>query len=521
MPEAFKKLGFKTHMLGKWHLGYPTGKCAPYNRGFDSWLGFLNGNGGYYAHGMGAYMDMHECGPAKDADWVHRHGALAAGSDLLVENVTVDQAQALCGSRDDCIGFTYEAPASELDTPHKTYFKSKFTYAGGKDWQTWYKGDLPPTEACHGCTPLYEGQYSTELYAERAVETIERHGEGGSESGDPFFLYLAWQAVHEPMEAPDEYVRRFPHIQDPSRKLYAAMLAALDDAIGNVTAALDRSGLRNDTVIVLSTDNGGMSGTYGMGCCNCGTSCGGLNYPYRGYKDSFFEGGMRGIGIVHAPGLELEPNSTFEPLLHVTDWYPTLLSAASAGKGEEARWRARAAAGSASSLDGMDQWEALLAGGKGGGPRTEVVIDTGAGHRKAAALRVGSMKLMLGTWGSPNWCALNSTGDGGIVCAGSSAPPTSSTEGVEASGPVPAWFNQAQLYDLAADPREEHDLSAQHPELVKQLQQRLLEYNATAVPSVHKPNDPAGEQKANETGCWQPWLPDDLHPTTTTTAAAA
>jgi hypothetical protein len=63
-----------------------------------------------------------------------------------------------------------------------------------------------------------------------------------------------------------------------------------------------------------------MSGTYGLGCCNCGTSCGGLNYPYRGWKDGMWEGGFRGIGFVHSPLLK-KSGITYQPLLHVSDWY--------------------------------------------------------------------------------------------------------------------------------------------------------------------------------------------------------
>ena len=56
-----------------------------------------------------------------------------------------------------------------------------------------------------------------------------------------------------------------------------------------------------------------------MGCCNCGTSCGGLNYPYRGWKDSFWEGGFRGIGFVHSPLIK-QTGVTYKPILHVSDW---------------------------------------------------------------------------------------------------------------------------------------------------------------------------------------------------------
>ena len=62
----------------------------------------------------------------------------------------------------------------------------------------------------------------------------------------------------------------------------------------------------------------------GLGCCNCGTSCGGLNYPYRGWKDSFWEGGFRGNGFLHSPLLAVK-GTVYAPLLHVSDWYVTAL----------------------------------------------------------------------------------------------------------------------------------------------------------------------------------------------------
>ena len=60
LPRAFKALGYSTHMVGKHHLGYPNGTCAPWGRGFDSYLGFLNGNQGYYQHGIVGLLDFHD-----------------------------------------------------------------------------------------------------------------------------------------------------------------------------------------------------------------------------------------------------------------------------------------------------------------------------------------------------------------------------------------------------------------------------------------------------------------------------
>ena len=73
----------------------------------------------------------------------------------------------------------------------------------------------------------------------------------------------AWQAVHEPMDAPQSYLTPFASILDPSRQIYAGMLSVLDEGIGNITKTLKAKGMYENSVIVLSNDNGGMSGTYG------------------------------------------------------------------------------------------------------------------------------------------------------------------------------------------------------------------------------------------------------------------
>lgn len=212
MPEAFKQLGYAAHMIGKWHLGYVNDTCSPWSRGFDSFLGYLNGNEGYTFHGFSGLLDFHAC-----------NGSSAA-------------VPALGG------------PASP-----------------------------PPPSACDTCAASYEGEYSTHVYTRRVQQLLT----GWRAGAPPLFLYVAWQAVHEPMAAPQRYVDPFRSIGDPSRRIYAGMLAALDEGVGNISATLRATGMHNRSLMVLSGDNGGMSGTYGLPCCNCGTSCGGLNYPYR------------------------------------------------------------------------------------------------------------------------------------------------------------------------------------------------------------------------------------------------
>jgi arylsulfatase A-like enzyme len=117
--------------------------------------------------------------------------------------------------------------------------------------------------------------YTTQAYAARAKEFIEAH------KADPFFLYLPFNAQHTPLEAPKEYLDKFPNLEG-NRKIFAAMMSALDDGVGEVLAALDENGLTENTLVVFLTDNGGPTGVT--------TSS---NAPLRGTKSTTLEGGIR------------------------------------------------------------------------------------------------------------------------------------------------------------------------------------------------------------------------------------
>ncbi|MGC8793874.1 MAG: sulfatase [Bryobacteraceae bacterium] len=127
-----------------------------------------------------------------------------------------------------------------------------------------------------GTSPVEEKEYLTDAFAREAVSFIERH------SRQPFFLYLSFNAVHAPLQATEKYLVRFSHIADERRRTFAAMLSAMDDAVGRVLAALRTHKLEEDTLIIFISDNGGPTRTT--------TS---RNGPLRGYKGQVWEGGIR------------------------------------------------------------------------------------------------------------------------------------------------------------------------------------------------------------------------------------
>ena len=117
--------------------------------------------------------------------------------------------------------------------------------------------------------------YLTDELSDAAVEFIERR------HAQPFFVYLAYNAPHTPLQATDKYLDRFPHIADKTRRTYAAMVSAVDDGVGRVLDALDATGVADNTIVFFLSDNGGAANNASQ------------NKPLRGAKGDFFEGGIR------------------------------------------------------------------------------------------------------------------------------------------------------------------------------------------------------------------------------------
>jgi arylsulfatase A-like enzyme len=156
----------------------------------------------------------------------------------------------------------------------------------------------------------------------RAVQFIVEHSEQQPDS--PLFLYLAYQAMHSPTQAPEHYMDPFnATIPDHHRRTVAAMVAAMDEGVGNVTAALKRVGMLEKSLIIFSTDNGGPAYSDGNAASN---------FPLRGEKNTLWEGGVRGVGLVSGFGLHKSlVGVVSRQMHHAVDWLPTLLSIAVRG----------------------------------------------------------------------------------------------------------------------------------------------------------------------------------------------
>lgn len=302
-------------------------------------------------------------------------------------------------------------------------------HGGGYDWQR------------NGETVREEG-YSTHLIAEEAIRVIENR-----DRSRPTFLYVAFNAPHTPNEAPKETIAQYAEIDDPGRRIHAAMVDELDQAIGRVLAAFEREGMLENTIVVFTSDNGGLTPesapaplrvamewivwAYGQRplptmqlefLASMALDGQSDNTPLPGGKQSLAEGGVRVPAAIWWPG-HLE-GGRFEGFLSISDVLPTLLDAI----GEDASIP--------EDLDGRSRWNALTGIGPPGEPADYATVSPSSG----VAIHRGRWKL------------------------------------VDPDAP--------RLYDVYADPYEERDVAADNPEIVEALVERLNAWPRGAGPDT-------------------------------------
>ncbi len=280
----------------------------------------------------------------------------------------------------------------------------------------------------NGNTPYYPGSgkfwrnnteiekpaYLTDGFGDEAVSFINRH------ATQPFFLYLAFNAVHTPMQAPASYLARFSHIKDEGRRIYAAMAAAMDDNIGRVLATLREKGLEENTLIFFLSDNGGAPQNYSD------------NAPLRGGKYEIYEGGIRTPFLFQWTGGHVKPRAENTAVITALDILPTILAATNAQVDLK------------QPLDGVNLLPFLQ------GKERNVAPD----------------RRLFWRYG-PYMCALRS-GDWKILQCG--------------FGPNknPAW----ELYNVVTDVAEAKDLAAAHPEKLRQMVAEFAAWDKTLPPAT-------------------------------------
>ena len=191
-------------------------------------------------------------------------------------------------------------------------------WSGGLDWNRDGKA-------------IHEEGYATELIAAEAARNLRER-----DKSKPAFLYVSFNAPHAPLQAPKRYIDGYASIANRNRRIYAAMVEAMDDAVGAILAALEAEGMAGDTLIVWADDNGGAA------------RFGADNAPLRGGKGGSFEGGIRVPALIHWPA-QLEP-AKFGQQMTALDWLPTLTAALGIAPKPGKK------------LDGYNMWPALKNG---------------------------------------------------------------------------------------------------------------------------------------------------------------
>ena len=288
---------------------------------------------------------------------------------------------------------------------------------GGHDW---HRDDTASRD---------EG-YSTHLIGAEAAKFVAAVG-----GKKPFFLYVPFNAVHSPHQAPEKYTAPYTNLTG-DRRVYAGMLAALDEQVGVIVDAVEKAGVRGNTLFVFSSDNGGPAPGRVTD-----------NGKYRAGKGTLYEGGTRVAAFATWDG-KVKPGTTVTEPLHVADLYPTFLKLAGASLDQKLP------------LDGKDAW-ATIAGGKPS-PHADILINT---TPNAGAVRASDWKLV----------AINGADDpdGGPAPKKKAAKPS------------------VELFNLKGDPYETKNLAATMPDKVAELRAVLDGYAKQAVPPKTRPK-PAG-----------------------------
>ena len=375
LGDIMKSAGYHTGMIGKWHLGMAPG-YHPVDRGFDEYF-----------------------------------GATAGATAFLIDPQPGD---------DD-----YTPPGSE------------------GSFRATAKDPLPPTatvkaraEYTRKMAPITRGrevvevkEYLTDAFTEDAVRFI------GANKDRPFFLYLAYNAPHTPLQATKTYLDRYRDVPDRGQRVYAAMVSALDDGVGRVRAKLKAEGLERKTVIIFLSDNG--CAAYILGACS--------NAPLNGYKGTHLEGGVRIPYIVAWPGVAPKGVIDNRPV-STLDIVPTAAALAGAKLPKPS--------------DGVDL-RPYLTGANRAAPNPTLYWRAGPNF----AIRDGDWKM---------W-------EANIAPAGAETANRAEITPDGTHATVSERGQHVMLYDLKADLGEKQNVANAKPDVVAALQAKLKAWNASNV----------------------------------------
>ncbi|XP_041970965.1 arylsulfatase B-like [Aricia agestis] len=434
LPWHMKRLGYATHLVGKWHVGMSRRQYLPTARGYDTHYGMRGGFIDYYTYN-------------KIETWPN--GREMFGLDLFDNDVPQDQ----------------------------------------------------------------EERYVVDALTQRAERIISNHN-----ASRPLFLHLAHNAPHAgnaggALQPPLNTTIRNSHIAYSDRRLYAEVVAHMDESIGRVVKALADKRLLQDTIIVFVSDNGAPT----VGQFNNR----GINLPFRGKKETPWEGAVRVPALIWHSSLRPK---VWRGMMHITDWLPTLVAAAGGSVDD--------------TIDGLNQWDSIVTDGTSN--RKEVLIAVEDSARNVyAAYRAGDYKIIVGNvtglsngyYGAEMLVNKESPPDYFLSIRSSAVAKIFETNGVPLNydevinmrmastikqldtvrdlNPCEPTQSRGCLYNVVRDPSESHNLWDRGTKIAALLTSKLRTFwtaQQRRTPlDLHDRADPA-----NFNYRWMPWLNDSI-----------
>lgn len=463
LPQYLKAMGYQTFGVGKWNIGHCHDAFMPWNRGFDSFMGYM-GPGIRYdgdhntsphmelnttSHRVSSHFDGRKVTSYKLDDWVDgtsEAGLISVGS---------------FANNDSDVAFTTRA----LSVINSVAKQARVAVNGS----------------------VHVGEHGGSGHVGSDGGLHDWNSSVGA-SMPPLFLWLAYHGAHDDVGSDSFAADYLTSSQlelatnrlansSTTRRRFARRMMMLDGMVGEVVSALERGDMAANSIVILNSDNGGMP---------CGTGLSGSNFPYRGTKYHFFEGGVRVPALVYAPGVlpSTARGGEYLGLMHHADWVRTLLSAA----GEASTVALDA------TLDSANHWAQIAAvaprtvanhtngtspqlsigGAVDYAVRSEIVFDLSGEHGfdgdtgiKAFAIRSGRWKLMRNVFSEPT---------------ASFSPDTRSTPRTAVCSNETL---DSFLFDLESDSTESTNLynSPVHAKIVAELTERARELHRSETPA--------------------------------------
>ena len=389
------------------------------------------------------YAGSAVCAPSRAAlmtgRYPHRTGAIdtleGRGLDrLALRERTMADYLGAAGYATGLVGKWHLGALDPRYHPNARGFDEFVGFRGGwqdyYDWRLCYNQDFRKAD----------GQYLTDLFSDEAAGFIRRHHQ------EPFFLHVTYNAPHFPLQAPESEIAPFREtgrFTEGLSTLYG-MIHRMDTGVARILDELAQCGVAENTIVLFTSDNGPQFGGYGEDCITR------FNCHYNGAKGSVYEGGIRVPMILRWPA-GFQGGQQLDEMVHFTDWLPTLLSAAGCELPREP------------ALDGVNVLPMLQ--GEAGKVCTRRFWQWNRYTPEItsnAAMRDGDWKLVRPTLGETMFLTQYDLDmDSALKYQPETISDICRDPEPERTLPTPP---PAQLYNIGADPLEQHDLAAAEPE---------------------------------------------------------